>query len=402
MITVEQALEQLLGDCQPIIGTDQVRLDQCPGRILAEPVVAMLDSPPFTNSAMDGYAIISSDIPDQGQHRLTLTQMIAAGDSGDAVTRGHAARIMTGAPLPTGADCVVIQEDCRVEAGQIVISGPVFAGTNIRPAGEDITAGSTLFDEGVRLGPQHAGLIASIGLERLVVKRRLRVAIFTTGDELQTPGQPLSPGQIYNSNQVTLTTLLQNLGCEVIDYGVLADKPELIEDTLRQAAVSADLIISSGGVSVGERDYIKAAIDKLGKLELWRIAIKPGKPMAFGRIGSTPYFGLPGNPVSLFITFVLCTRPYLLHQQGCTDSNVTPIRASAHFEYHSPKQRQEYLRARLQQESNGDSSVIIYPNQGSAVLTSVCWADCLAIIPPDSHITPGMPVDVIRLSELLT
>jgi molybdopterin molybdotransferase len=401
MLTVEQALKQVLDHCHPITGIDHIELSRCLGRTLAADIIATLESPPFNNSAMDGYAIISADIPEQGQRHLTLTQTIAAGDNGTILHSGQAARILTGAPIPPGADCVVIQENCQIKDHQVLINGPVDAGANIRPAGEDIAKGSMVLTRGLRLGPQHIGLAASIGLNRLAVTKPLRVAILTTGDELQTPGQPLKPGQIYNSNQATLTALLQSFHCKIIDYGRLADEPETIEDTLQQAAASADLIISSGGVSVGDRDYLKEAIDKLGQLELWRIAIKPGKPMAFGHIGSTPFFGLPGNPVSLMITFALFTRPYLLKQQGCTDFSITPIRATARFEHDGTKQRQEYLRARLQRDDNGDNSVIIFPNQGSAVLTSTCWADCLAIIPPGTRIQNGTPIDVIRLSDLL-
>jgi len=400
MIDIEQALQQLLNHCQPVTGSERLTLDQCLGRTLAGAIIAPLDSPPFDNSAMDGYAIISSDIPDQGQRSLTINQTIAAGDCGTTLSSGQAARILTGAPIPPGADCVVIQEDCQVNNNQITLSGPVKSGANIRPAGDDIRRGSTVLSQGLRLQPQHIAVAASLGLSELPVQRSLRVATLTTGDELLNPGQPLGPGQIYNSNQATLTALLQTYRCEIIDYGILADDQTLIEDTLSKAAASADLIISSGGVSVGDRDYLKAAVEKLGQLELWRIAIKPGKPMAFGHIQSTPFFGLPGNPVSLFITFMLLVRPYLLRLQGSIEVDITPIRAKARFEHCGPKHRQEYLRARLQRETNGENSVIIYPNQGSAVLSSASWADCLAIIPKNSHINEGMAVDVIPLSVL--
>jgi len=402
MINIEQALEQLLNTCQPITGSEQLALKQCLGRTLAKTIIAPINSPPFANSAMDGYAIISSDIPDHGQCSLTLSQTIAAGDCGQPLSSGYAARILTGAPIPPGADCVVIQEDCRVTDNQLTLSGPVKKAANIRPAGDDITEGSTALAAGLRLQAQHIAVAASLGLRELPVQRRLRVAILTTGDELQPPGQPLGTGQIYNSNQATLTALLQHCHCEIIDYGILADDPALIENTLLDAAASADLIISSGGVSVGDRDYLKAAVETLGQLELWRIAIKPGKPMAFGYIQSTPFFGLPGNPVSLFITFVLLTRPYLLRRQGSIERAISPVHAIARFDHHGPKYRQEYLRARLQQETNGKNSVIIYPNQGSAVLSSASWADCLAIIPMDSHITEGMAIDVLPLSALLS
>jgi molybdopterin molybdotransferase len=277
------------------------------------------------------------------------------------------------------------------------------AGANIRRAGEDIAAGEAIMAPGTRLQPQHLGLAASVGVDELTVFRRLRVAVFSSGDELVTPGEPLGPGQIYNSNHYTLSGLLRALGCEVIPLGIVADTLEATLETLAHAADQADLILASGGVSVGEEDHVKPAVERLGSLDLWKIAIRPGKPLACGRIGETPFIGTPGNPVSLFVTFVLFARPFILRMQGVTgEVRPTPIRAQAAFDWPKPDKRREFVRARLVPGGDGTPRVQVYPSRSSGVLSSVAWANGLAVIPEGQAVEQGESIQFLPFSELLT
>jgi molybdopterin molybdotransferase len=326
---------------------------------------------------MDGYAVRSADITGSGVS-LPVSQRIAAGYTGTALAAGTAARIFTGAPLPAGADAVVMQELCEQQGDSVTINTLVNAGANVRYAGEDIAQGADVLVAGVRLRPQELGLLASIGKGVVTVSRKLKVATFFTGDELVDPGTTLAPGQIYNSNRYTLRGLLTTLGCDIIDLGLVPDTLEATLGTLQQAADAADVVITSGGVSVGEEDYVRLALQQLGELSMWRIAMKPGKPVAFGRIGQTLFMGLPGNPVSVFVTFLLFARPLLLKLQGVTDVQPAVIRVRSGFERAAVK-RQEYLRVRLQQGSRGPE-LGLHPNQGSGVLSSASWADGLAVV----------------------
>ena len=304
--------------------------------------------PPLDNSSMDGYAVRCDDVK-IGTTSLPVSQRIAAGDVGEArYSSGTAARIFTGAPIPEGADAVVMQEQCEANGSTVTISRDVSLpmGNNVRLAGEDICCGDEILPLGTRLRPQDIGLAASVGLRLLPVFRRLKVAILSTGDELASPGDQLKPGQKFNSNRFTLSGLLTDIGCQVIDLGIVDDTFEATRDALAKAAQDVDLIISSGGVSVGEEDYVRAAVAELGKIELWKIAIKPGKPLAYGKVGDTAFIGLPGNPASTFITFVLVTRPYLLKKQGASNIFHQSWKVRADFDFLQPGNRQEYLRAR--------------------------------------------------------
>jgi len=399
-IPEEEALRLLRAAARPIEAMERLPLAQSYGRILAETLMAPVDVPPADNSAMDGYAVHASDCT-EANTRLWVAQRIPAGKTGAKLGPRTAARIFTGAPIPEGADAVVMQEYCRREGDDVIISTPVPPGSNVRRRGEDIAHGGKLLDQGTRLQPQHVGLAASVGFNNIPVYRRLRVAVFFSGDELTPPGQPLAPGKIYNSNRYALTGLLQRLGCEIIDLGDAPDTIFATREILAYAKTVADVIISSGGVSVGEEDHVPAAVKALGHLELWNIAIKPGKPLAFGHIGEIPFIGLPGNPVSLFITFCLYARPFLLMSQGLPYQTPRFMWAQADFERPRAHKRREYLRARLVSADEQRDTVQLYPHQGSGILSSLAWAEGLACIPEDSCIARGDMVRYLPLETLL-
>ncbi|HHH40287.1 MAG TPA: molybdopterin molybdenumtransferase MoeA [Sedimenticola sp.] len=399
---LDEALELLLGHARPVAERERVALPQTLGRVLAEGVTSRITMPPWDNSAMDGYAVNSADVPACGT-RLPVSQRIPAGSTGGPLARGTAARIFTGAPVPPGADAVVIQELCEERDGSVTIGQVPEAGANIRRAGEDIREGSEVLAAGTRIGPQHLGLLASVGVDRVPVWRRVRVAIFSSGDELVMPGQPLAPGQIYNSNEFTLEALLRSIGCEVVKMGIVEDTLEATCRALEEAAGMADLVMTSGGVSVGEEDHIKPAVEKLGSLDLWKIAIRPGKPLAFGHIGDTPFIGTPGNPVSLFVTFCLLGRPFILTTQGVTgDLRPTPVVARAGFDWPRPDKRREFARARLETDATGEAQVTLYRSRSSGVLSSLAWANGLAILPENRPLKQGDPVHFLPFSELLS
>lgn len=409
ILSVDEVRRYLIERAVPVIGTEVVVTERTLGRVLAQDQRSLIDVPGADNSAMDGYALASRDVAGAEEHRLLVSQRIAAGEAGRPLAPGTAARIFTGAWLPPGADAVVMQEQCRTEPeGTVVIRGPVVRGANVRHAGDDIAAGACLLRRGTRLRAPDLGLAASVGLARLPVFRRLRVALLSTGNELAAPGATLGPGQIYNSNFYTLAGLLQGLGCEWFDAGWVPDDPGQTQEMLERAAESADLVIASGGVSVGEEDHVKAAIRELGHLDLWRVAVKPGKPLAFGRIGATPFLGLPGNPVSAFVTFCLFVHPFVLCSQGVVcgqggaDTFPRSFPAVAGFEWSGTKKRREYLRARLRLTENGATIAEIYPNQSSAVLTSAAWAEGLIEIPEGQNVANGQTVRFIPFSELLS
>ncbi|RLJ17671.1 molybdopterin molybdenumtransferase MoeA [bacterium endosymbiont of Escarpia laminata] len=399
---IEEALDFLLARVHAVSETEQVATEDALGRVLAEPVASLVTVPPWNNSAMDGYAVNTADLQVDST-RLPISQRIPAGATGEPLQRGTAARIFTGAPVPSGADAVVIQEVCEQDGDDVVVNDAPKAGANIRLAGEDIKEGEEILSAGTRLGPQHLGLAAAVGVADLTVFRRLKVAVFSSGDELVMPGSELGPGQIYNSNQFTLGGMLQALGCEVIQLGIIEDTFEATCDALARAAEQADLVVASGGVSVGEEDYVKPAVEKLGSLDLWKIAIRPGKPLAFGHIGETPFIGTPGNPVSLFVTFCVFARPYILRSQGVMEGAIpTPMTAKAGFDWNKPDKRREYARARMVLNESGEAVVTLYPSRSSGVLSSVAWANGLAIIPEREMLKKGDPVQFLSFHELMS
>lgn len=397
---IDQALTDLLAGLKSIDEHEMVPILGANGRILAQSVQAAMAVPPHDNSAMDGYAVRAADVVDVPV-TLPVTQRIAAGQIGSPVAAGEAAQIFTGAPMPLAADAVVMQENCRAEGENVTILQAVKCGQNLRRAGEDIKAGTTLFAAGHRLRAQDIGLIAALGISELALTRRMRVALMTTGDELVQPGTKLKPGQIYNSNFYSLSALLQAFHAEVVDVGVVGDDFESTRLALATAAASVDCIISTGGVSVGEEDYVKAAVEAEGYLDLWRLAIKPGKPLACGKVRGTQFFGLPGNPVSAMVTFLLVVRPCLLHMCGC--DSLVPKSFSIAADFARPKsgQRQEYLRATSQRREDGSQVLRPFDNQGSGVGSSLSFADGLAIIPPYTSVVVGDSLEYIPFSELL-
>ena len=377
------------------------------GRVLAADVHSVLDVPPTDNTSMDGYALRCADVPAAGTV-LPVSQRIPAGVVGTPLAPGSAARIFTGAQVPAGADAVVIQEQCAVQDGSAVrIDAVPEPGQWIRRRGEDVRAGSVALEAGTRLTPQAFGLAASVGAAHLRVMRRARVALFSTGDELampdETPPDRLRPGAIYNSNRYTLRGLLQQFGCEVSDFGIVPDRLDATREALRLAATGHDLILTSGGVSVGEEDHLRPTAAAEGRIDLWQMAIKPGKPFAFGAIrNGTPretlLLGLPGNPVSSFVAFLLIVRPVLLRLQGVADTAPRVLTLRAAFDWTRPDRRREFLRARL----NDAGELELYPNQSSGVLTSAVWADGLVDNPPSQTIARGDAVRFLPFSELMS
>jgi molybdopterin molybdotransferase len=406
MLTVREALDFLMGAARPLTETETVSTLQANGRVLAADQRSQLDVPPADNTQMDGYAVRAADCA-SGAARLPVSQRIPAGHVGQPLQPGTAARIFTGAMIPPGADAVVMQEACEADGDLVQINAAPQAGAWIRRAGEDIRAGSVILPAGTLLRAQEMGLAASVGLAQLPVLRRPRVAVFFTGDELAMPGEPLAPGAIYNSNRYTLRGLLENLGCDITDYGIVPDTLQATRDTLRAAAAGHDLIITSGGVSVGEEDHIKPAVEAEGRLNMWQIAVKPGKPLAFGEVsrngnaGDSAFFlGLPGNPVSSFVTFVLFVRPFIRRLAGMAempDAAPAGFMLRADFAWPKADRRNEFLRARI----NVNGGLDLFPNQGSGVLTSTVWGDGLIDNPPGQTIAPGDLVRFLPFNQML-
>lgn len=399
--SLDAALAELLAYAQPLEGHELLDTFDADGRVLAQNLVAGLQVPPFDNSAMDGYALRAADLSGP-ELALPVSQRIAAGSIGEPLAAGTAARIFTGAAVPAGADAVVMQEECSLlDDGRVQINATVKAGQNIRKSGEDMQLGSTVLTAGTRLGPAELGLAASMGCARLQLARRPRVALFSTGDELVMPGdvapQDLPAGSIYNSNRFFLRAMLQRLGCEVRDLGIVPDSYEATVAALQAAAQHSDLVLTSGGVSVGEEDHIKPAVQALGSLDLWAIAVKPGKPFAYGRVGQAHFIGLPGNPVSSFVTFALLVRPFLLRLQGVQALAPQAIDMRADFDWPRADKRREFLRVRL----NAQGGLERFANQGSGVLTSAVWADGLVDNPPGQTIAQGDTVRFVPFAQLL-
>ncbi|MCD2165877.1 molybdopterin molybdotransferase MoeA [Comamonas koreensis] len=399
--SLDAALAELLAYAQPLEGHELLDTFDADGRVLAQDLVAALQVPPFDNSAMDGYALRAADLSGP-ELALPVSQRIAAGSIGEPLAAGTAARIFTGAAVPAGADAVVMQEECSLlDDGRVQINAAVKAGQNIRKSGEDMQLGSTVLTAGTRLGPAELGLAASMGCARLQLARRPRMALFSTGDELVMPGdvapQDLPAGSIYNSNRFFLRAMLQRLGCEVRDLGIVPDSYEATVAALQAAAQHSDLVLTSGGVSVGEEDHIKPAVQALGSLDLWAIAVKPGKPFAYGRVGQAHFIGLPGNPVSSFVTFALLVRPFLLRLQGVQALAPQAIDMRADFDWPRADKRREFLRVRL----NAQGGLERFANQGSGVLTSAVWADGLVDNPPGQSIARGDTVRFVPFAQLL-
>jgi molybdopterin molybdotransferase len=396
VLTVDEALDRLLGAAQPLTDVETVDTLAASGRVLATGVVSSVNVPPMDNSQMDGYAVRTLDVP-AVPTTLPVSQRIAAGHVGAPLAPGTAARIFTGAPMPPGADAVVMQERCSAGEGTVTLNERPIAGAWIRRVGVDIAAGDRVLETGRRLRPQDCGVAAAAGAAQLTVYRRLRVAVFFTGDELSMPGEPLAPGRIYNSNRYTLRGLLEGMGCEVFDLGIVPDDLGKTREALASASVGADVILTSGGVSVGEEDHVKPAVEAEGSLDLWQISMKPGKPLAFGRVRDVPFIGLPGNPVSSFVTFLIFARPFLLLRQGVTEPRVQALQLPADFELSTPDKRREFLRARV----NDAGCVEIHRNQNSAILSSTVWAGGLVDNPAGQPIARGDKVRYLPYSELL-
>ncbi len=398
MLTADELLTELINRASSLTASEPIATETALGRVLAEAQIAAINVPPWDNSAMDGYAVRAAEcLPDRP---LPISQHILAGQVSESLQTGTAARIFTGAPIPSGADAVIMQEHCRVANGTVQLPHPVEPGKNIRRLGEDIAEGSTILAAGTRLEAAHMGLAASVGLAQLPVFRRLKIASFSTGDELAQPGAPLQPGQIYNSNRYTLSGLIQALGGEWIDLGAIPDTLNGTVTALQRASMVADVIITSGGVSEGEADHVKAAVAQLGAIELWKVAMKPGKPLAYGHIDNTDFIGLPGNPVSAFTTFCLFARPFLLKRMGATQILPVIYRARAATAWLRSGDRREFLRARIQQSDQGEPEVLIYPQQGSGLLTAVVWANGFVDLAPGETINIGDSVKFIPFNEV--
>ena len=397
MLTMAEALAQMLAAARPVADVEQLSTLAANGRVLAADQVSGMNVPAQDNTQMDGYAVRAADCA-SGAAALPVSQRIPAGHVGQPLQAGTAARIFTGALIPPGADAVVMQEQCELNDGVVTIRHAPQAGEWIRRAGEDIVDGSVILSAGTRLRSQELGLAASVGLALLPVRRRLRVAVFFTGDELTMPGEPLAPGAIYNSNRFTLRALLENLGCDITDFGIVPDTLDATRAVLRDCARGHDLIITSGGVSVGEEDHIKPAVEAEGRLTMWQIAIKPGKPLAFGDVGQAAFVGLPGNPVSSFITFLMFVRPFILRLQG-VQGPVAPRGFSMRADFDLPRadRRNEFLRARI----NAAGGLEPFRNQSSGVLTSTVWGDGVIDNPPGQTIASGDMVRFLPFNELM-
>jgi molybdopterin molybdotransferase len=411
LLSLDDALPQLLAQAHALRATQEISTFDADGRVLAQDVTSALQVPPQDNSSMDGYALRSTDCAQAGAV-LRVTQRIPAGTHGTQLHAGEAARIFTGAPIPPGADAVVMQEDCEaLGVDQVTVNKAVPAGQWIRRSGEDVTRGAKVLTQGTRLTPAELGLTASIGLAQLLVSARPRVALFSTGDELVMPGdvapEAMLAGAIYNSNRFFLRAMLQRLGCEVTDLGIVPDNREATIAALRDAALQHDLILTSGGVSVGEEDHIKPAVEILGELNLWQLAIKPGKPFAYGRVNRSAemgregdachFMGLPGNPVSSFVTFLLLVRPFVLSLQGVTKTDIARTEMTAHFDWPRADKRREFLRVKR----NAQGGLDLFPNQSSGVLTSAVWGDGVVDNPAGQTISKGDTVRFISFAEWL-
>lgn len=395
MLEVDEARHRIIEAVSSVSATETLPLLECLNRILAQDIQSTIDVPPADNSAMDGFAVCASDV-ETNPCKLSVSQRIPAGTATSPLTPNTAARIFTGAEIPPGADAVVIQENCEFsDDREVRLNSTPKKGDNIRPRGQDIKVGENVLKVGQKLQPQHIGLLASIGVAQVSVFRKIRVGILSTGSELVEPGKPLKAGQIYNSNQTMLFQLLNSLGCDVQLWPAIEDSLETTIEQFKHMSESSDLIVSSGGVSVGDEDHVKPAVEQLGSLNLWKVNIKPGKPLAFGQISSSRFLGLPGNPVSAFVTFLLFGIPLVKKLQGQSTQNPLSFYLPSNFSIAKPRRRPEYVRVRIE-----NNAVEKFPNQSSGVLSSTCWANALALIPAEKTLSAGDLIEVFPL-ELL-
>jgi molybdopterin molybdotransferase len=403
LMSVDEAVGLIASRVSAVGETETVALVDADGRILARDIIAPLPLPPFTNSAVDGYALPGSELPRDKERAFPVSGRVAAGAAAQAVQPGHAVRIFTGAPMPVGTDTVFMQEDVRIDDnGHVVLPAGLKVGANVRPAGEDIPQGHVALRAGQRLRPQDIALAAAFGLTGLDVIRRIRVAVFSTGDELASPGTPRAAAQLFDSNRFMLIAMLKRLGCEVSDLGILRDEREPLAQALKQVAGRHDLILTTGGVSTGEEDHVKAGVEAVGSLVLWRMAIKPGRPVAMGIIGGTPFIGLPGNPVASFVTFVHVVRPTVLALSGALATPLVPIPVRAAFTYKKKSGRREYVRVMLRQAADGALEAMKFPREGAGLLSSLVDTDGLVELGEAvTKVEPGDRVGFLGYANLL-
>ncbi len=403
MMSVDEAVRLIATRVTAIPEIETVALAEADGRVLANDILAPLPLPPFTNSAVDGYAVASRDLPKDSEQAFPISGRVQAGAAANApIERGHAVRIFTGAPMPDGADTVFMQEDVRVEGDKVVLPAGLKLGANVRPAGEDIPLGHVALQAGKRLRPQDVALAAAFGLVRLDVIRRIRVAVFSTGDELVSPGERRAAPQLFDSNRFMLMAMLRRLGCEVSDLGILRDEPASLAHALKDVAGGHDLILTTGGVSTGEEDHVKAGVESVGRLVLWRMAIKPGRPVAMGIIGGTPFIGLPGNPVASFVTFVHVVRPTILALSGGAPEPLVPMPVRAGFTYKKKVGRREYVRVNLRQAQDGMLEAIKFPREGAGLLSSLVDTDGLVELGEQiTLVEPGQTVGFLSYASLI-
>ena len=403
MMSVDEAVAIIAARVSAVSEIETVPLEKADGRILAGAIVASLALPPFTNSAVDGYAVRSDDLPSREDASFPVSGRVQAGASAqEAVKPGQAVRIFTGAPMPEGAGTVFMQEDVRVdETGNVVLPAGLRPGANVRPVGEDIPLGAAALEKGLRLRPQDVALAAAFGLTQLEVRRRIRVAVFSTGNELVSPGGTRKSAQLFDSNRFMLMAMLGRLGCEVSDLGILRDDRAAMAQGLKKVASTHDLILTSGGVSTGEEDHVKAAVEDVGKLVLWRMAIKPGRPVAMGVVGGTPLIGLPGNPVASFVTFVHVARPTVLALSGAKPQPLMPMPVRAAFTYRKKIGRREYVRVNLRKTDDGRLEAIKFPREGAGLLSSLVETDGLVELSEEiTQVAVGQTVGFLSYASL--
>jgi molybdopterin molybdotransferase len=403
MMPVDEAVAIIASRVTAVAETETVGLADADGRVLAGDVAAPLPLPPFMNSAVDGYAVPAGDLPREAERAFPIGGRVQAGAAAPALQPGHAVRIFTGAPMPAGTDTVFMQEDVRIDdAGRVVLPPGLKAGANVRPAGEDIRPGHVTLKAGRRLRPQDVAVAAAFGLIKLDVVRRLRVGVFSTGDELASPGEIRAEAQLFDSNRFMLMAMLRRLGCEIGDLGILRDEPSSLANALKQAAGRYDLILTTGGVSTGEEDHVRTAVERVGSLVLWRMAIKPGRPVAMGIIDGTPLIGLPGNPVASFVTFIHVVRPTVLALSGATPMPLLAMPVRAAFGYKKKLGRREYVRASLRKAADGVLEAVKFPREGAGLLSSLVETDGLIELGESLvRVEPGDQVGFLGYADLL-